>query len=316
MYYTRRDLLNEKGDPISSIWNLPEAKKLLKKQQSDGSWKSSSQKQLVNSGVKYPLVETWKQFRYLIEQFEFTKEHPAIEKAAEFLFSCQTQEGDIRGFLANQYAPYYTGAITALLIKAGYVKDSRIEKSMKWLLDMRQDDGGWVIGSPGMIGSPHLSTKEVNDLTSNKNRETLKLFDKSKPFSAAGTGMIIRAFAAHPVYRSSEPAIKAANLLKSKFFKKDNWSSYQHPDNWIRFQFPFWWNNILTSLDSISWIGIPKEDEDVQNALSWFVKNQEPNGLWKVSYSKIHKNAEIARTHDAQLWISLMICRIFKKFFG
>jgi len=41
------------------------------------------------------------------------------------------------GFIGNQYAPYYT-ARDALLIKAGYADDPRIEKAFQWLLSMRQ----------------------------------------------------------------------------------------------------------------------------------------------------------------------------------
>jgi hypothetical protein len=312
IYFTKRDLLEEKVESINYIWNLLEVQKILKKQQSDGSWKSRSRKE--DAGVKYPLIETWKQSRYLIQQYEMNKKHPAIEKASEYLFSCQTDEGDIRGILANQYAPYYTGAIMYLLIKAGYENDPRIEKGFKWLLDMRQSDGGWVIGSPGMIGM-NLSRSEINNLTSNKNRETMNYFDKSKPFSAAGTGMVIRAFAVHSKYKNSKYATKAAELLKSKFFKKDNWTSYQHPDNWIRFQFPFWWTNLISALDSISLIGLPKEDPDIKNALKWLTDHQESEGLWNVSYSKIHKSPDNRRTFETRLWLTLTICRILKRFY-
>jgi hypothetical protein len=42
---------------------------------------------------------------------------PTIAKAAEYIFSNQMYEGDIRGILGNQYMPYYHGAILELLIK-------------------------------------------------------------------------------------------------------------------------------------------------------------------------------------------------------
>jgi hypothetical protein len=245
--------------------------------------------------------------------YEMDRTHPAVGRAAEYVFSCQTEEGDIRGILANQYAPYYTGALMSLLIKAGYATDPRIERGFRWLLDVRQNDGGWVIGSPGMVGLGHLSVKEQNDLTSNSARETARAFDRTKPFSAAGTGMVIRAFAAHPQYRKSEYAWTAARLLKTKFFQEDNWSSYRHPDHWVRFEFPFWWTNIVTALDSVSLIGITADDRDVQKALQWLIDNQQESGLWKVSYSRIHRNAENSRTKDTQPGISLAICRIMKR---
>jgi hypothetical protein len=313
-YFTRRDLLGEATGPVGRIWELPVVVKMLDKQQEDGSWRPASKKD-GGSGVKYGLIETWRQLRYLVDQYELDRDCPAIEKASEYVFSCQTREGDIRGMLANQYAPYYTGAIISLLIRAGYGEDQRVEKGMRWLLEMRQDDGGWVIGSPGMVGIPRLTREEANDLTSNIRRETAKVFDRSRPFSAAGTGMVLRAFAAHPAYRHSAYAKKAADLLKSKFFKEDNWTSYRHPDNWLRFRFPFWWTNLVSALDSISLIGLPKEDPDIVNALQWLIDHQEESGLWKMSYSGIHKAPENRRTHEERMWVTLAICRIFKRFY-
>jgi hypothetical protein len=312
-YFSYRDLLDRETGPVSCLWELPDVKKILRKQQPDGSWKYPG-RQHPDSGIKYQLIETWKMLRFLVDLYEMDRRHPAIERAAEYVFMCQTEEGDIRGILANQYAPYYTGALMSLLIKAGYAKDPRIERGFRWLRAMRQDDGGWVIGSPGMVGLEHLSVKERNDLTSNPVRETARAFDRTKPFSAAGTGMVIRAFAAHPQYRNSDDALTAAKLLKSRFFKEDNWTSYQHPDNWVRFQYPFWWTNIVSALDSVSLIGITADDTDVRGALHWLRDNQQESGLWKISYSKIHRNSENSRTLDVQLWITLAICRILKRY--
>ena len=51
-YFTRRDLLNESVPPINSVWELPEAQKLLKKQQPDGSWeKPGTKKKCILSGI-------------------------------------------------------------------------------------------------------------------------------------------------------------------------------------------------------------------------------------------------------------------------
>lgn len=314
IYFTKRDLLEEEVNSINYLWDLPEARKILKKQLDNGSWPFKGKKN-EDCRVKYSLIETWKQLRVLIQKFEMNNAHPAIERAAEFIFSCQMDDGDIRGILANQYAPYYTGAIMYLLIIAGYENDHHIEKGFKWLLDMRQDDGGWVIGSPGMIGLSNLTRSEMNNFTSNKHRPTAKAFDKSKPFSAAGTGMVLRAFSVHPTYKRSEEALTAAILLKSKFFKKDNWTSYQHPDNWLRFQYPFWWTNLVSALDTLSIMGFSKVDNDIKHALKWLIEHQEPDGLWKISYSTIHKSPDTKRTFKSRLWITLAICRIFRRLY-
>lgn len=306
-YFTRRDLLGLDAGPLTIVWQLPEAARIVKKQQSDGSWKYPGNQ--VGSGIRYGLIETWKQLRFLVDAYSMDRSQPAVAKAAEYVFSCQTDEGDIRGILANQYAPYYTGALLSLLIKAGYEDDPRVEKGLRWLLDVRQDDGGWVIGSPGIVGLG-LNPAGISDLTSNPERETARAFDRSKPFSAAGTGMVLRAFAAHPAYRKSPEALKAADLLKSKLFKKDNWASYGHPDNWVRFQFPFWWTNLVSALDTLSIMGFTAEDQDIRRAIDWLVGHQEPDGLWKSSYSRLHRSPEKRQT---RFWVSLAICRALKR---
>jgi hypothetical protein len=311
VYFARRDLLGLDAGPVAQVWELPEAAGIVKKQRPDGSWKYPGKQ--AGPGVRYGLIETWKQLRYLVDAYGMDRSCPAVAKAAEYVFSFQTPEGDIRGILANQYAPYYTGALLSLLIKAGYTDDPGVEKGLRWLLDVRQDDGGWVIGSPGILGLGRLSAAELADLTSDPGRETARAFDRSKPFSAAGTGMVLRAFAAHPAHRKSPEALKAAGLLKSKFFKKDNYSSYGHPDNWVRFQFPFWWTNLVSALDTLSSMGFTAGDPDIREALGWLAGHQQDGGLWKASYSRLHRSPENRQT---QLWVTLAICRILKRLYG
>ena len=181
-WFVRRDLLGESAGPVSRLWQLPGAQKLLRKQRPDGSFAVPAGKDK-HPAINYRLIETWRQFRYLVEMYGFTKDHPGAEKAAEFLFSCQTKEGDIRGMIANQYATYYTGAILSLLIQAGYADDPRTDKGMRWLLAMRQDDGGWTVP---LITHP-FSGKEMYRLTSRKMDPVEP--DRTKPYSHNWTGM-------------------------------------------------------------------------------------------------------------------------------
>jgi hypothetical protein len=309
VYFTRRDLLQETPGMVNMLWRLQSPQAALKRQQASGYWRYPGK------GEDYNLLATFKNLQPLIYQYEMNRSHPSTAAACEYLFTFQTDEGDIRGFIGNQYAPYYTGIVTALLIKAGYEDDQRIIKALDWLLSARQNDGGWVIGSPGITGNPALKLNDIIYLTSDKKAPTLKAYDKSLPFSHSGTGMVIRAFSAHPQYRTRPETIKAANLLKSHFFKDDNYSSYKYSDNWLRFQFPFWWNDLVAALDSLSLIGTPPEDTDINKALEWLISNQRPDGLWNISYSRIHKSSINKKAEEMSLWVTLAICRIFKRFY-
>ncbi len=308
-FFVSRDLLGEPAGPVERLWQLPEAQKILKKQQRDGSWPRPGEKK--HPAIHYALIETWRQFRVLVEQYGFTREHPQARLAAEVLFTCQTREGDIRGFLANQYATYYTGAILSLLIQAGYAGDPRIEKGLQWLLRMRQDDGGWTIP----ILTHRFDRKTIYRLTS-QYAEPVEP-DRSLPFSHHWTGMVLRAFAAHPTYRKSEAARAAAALLKSRFFQPDAYTSYQAASYWVRFEYPFWWNNLVTALDSISWMGFPRDDEQIGKALTWLVEHQEADGLWKVTYAKpAAAEKDTPKGRAMKLWVTLAICRVLKRLSG
>ncbi|OGO30216.1 MAG: hypothetical protein A2Z16_03010 [Chloroflexi bacterium RBG_16_54_18] len=302
-YFTRRDLLGEALPPIEGLWKLPEASRILRKQLPDGSWPRPGDKKF--PAVNYNLIETWRQLRYLVEKYGMTRQHPQVERAVEFVFSCQSPQGDLRGILANQYATYYTGAILSLLIQAGCVDDPRIEKGFDWLLVMRQEDGGWTIP----LLTHKLDRAAIYRLTS-EYTEPLEP-DRTRPFSHNWTGMVLRAFAAHPRCRHSDAAWTAGKLLKSRFFQPDSYTSYQSAGYWLRFEFPFWWNNLLTSLDSLSRIGFTREDEQIQCGLQWFIEHQQDSGLWKDTYTKETK-ISLHRILERGLWVSLAVCRVFR----
>jgi hypothetical protein len=302
-YFVRRDLLGERVETIQHLWQLPEAQRILRKQQPDGSWFYRGKKK--HKDINYNLIETWKQFRFLVEKYGVSREDSSTQKAAEFLFSCQTEKGDIRGFLANQYATYYTGAIMALLIKAGYEDDPRMERGFQWLLSMRQDDMGWSV--PIIT---HVFDRETMYKLTSQYAEPVEP-DRSKPFSHNWTGMVLRAFAAHSKYRKLEAAKTATNLLKSRFFQPDCYTSYQAASYWVKFQYPFWWNNLVAALDSVSLID-PSRDEAMENALNWLIDHQEEDGLWRTSYVE-GKRRDDAKTRDMRLWVSLAICRVFSR---
>jgi hypothetical protein len=303
VYFTRRDILGELVPPIASVWESPQAQKLIKKQLADGSWEKSGAKAEIYPPWHYKLVETFKRFRILVEKYQFTRDHPVINGAAEFLFSCQTEEGDIRGFIGNQYATYYTGYVLSLLIRAGYEDDPRVEKGIDWLLSMRQNDGGWTIP----ILTRKYDRKTGYRLTS-RYAETVEP-NRAKPFSRNWTDMVLRALAAHSSYRKSAEAQAAGALLKATFFKPDAYSSYKSPRYWIIFA--FWWPNLLTALESLVRLGFTKDDPDINRGLQWFYENQQPDGLWKLEN---HKEVS-PRDREERLWLALSICRLLRKYY-
>lgn len=294
IYWTKRDLLDEAvPKPKAILWELPIPQKILRKQQSDGSWKYPSRRAW--NGIDYDQLETYRQLGFLVEMFGLTKEHKSIQKAAEYIFSKQVADGDIRGIYANQYTPNYTAALVELLVKAGYGNDKRITKAYEWLLHYRVDDGGWALA---------LRTQGRNlDAIYDQDQSEL---DRTKPYSHFVTGVVLRAFAAHETYRHSPEAKQAARLLAERFFAKDVYTDKNHTYDWTRFSFPFWQTDILSSLNSISLIDPRLNNAKIEQAKQWLIEHQEPSGLFTGHLLK-------DRYHDLQLWHSLAVCRVLRQ---
>ena len=296
-YFTKRDLLEEEVEPIQSLWILQPAIKIINRQQEDGSWRYSAWKAKLNEPENYNLLETYRQLGFLVEKYGFTKDHDTIKKAAEYIFSCQTDEGDIRGFYGTQYSPNYTAAITELLIKAGYGDDPRIKQVLEWLLSMRQEDGGWAIA---------MRTNNAKYLNVVKNPIAFKP-NRKKPFSHMVTGIVLRAFAAHAKYRNNEEVKIAGELLTSRFFKPDKYADRRGVDYWMKVSFPFWWTDVVSSLDSLSYLGFSSSHPPVKLALETLKDKQSESGTWDLQLLK-------TKDQNLSLWINLAISRIFKRF--
>jgi hypothetical protein len=299
-YFTRRDLLEENMGSTESLWQLPQVTKLLRRQQPDGSWKyPGGGKAHLRATEDYNQIETYRVLGELAEKYGVDKRHPAMEKTANYLFSCQTEEGDFRGIYGTQYNPNYSAAIMELLIKAGYGADSRIEEGFQWLLSIRQNDGGWAIPLRTAAIKLNAGILKVDTLKPNK----------AKPFSHLVTGVVLRAFAVHDKYGTGKEARAAGELLASRFFEKDVYPDRQSVNFWLKFSYPFWFTDLLSSLDSLSLMGFSVDNPRIAKALDWFTGRQQEDGAWKLTLLR-------NKDKDLGLWLGLAICRVFKRFYG
>lgn len=296
VYWVERDLLDLDPGPVQRLWDLPEVRSILRKQQADGSWKYPGKTEAFNN---YALLETFRNLRFLVSKYGLDRSQPALEAAAEYVLSCQTAEGDLRGILGNQYIPYYHGAILELLIEAGFGDDPRVRKGLDWLLTMRQADGGWIVP---------VQAVPARDKTERLWRAAPVPPDRSRPFSHLATGMVLRALARHEEYRGRAEVLAAANLLKGRLLRSDAYNDRRAPLYWTKFQYPFWWTDLVSALDSLFRVGFSHLDNDIQRAIQWFQLNQQADGLWPAGYGIGKKAAQ------ARLWVGLAACRVLRRY--
>jgi len=296
-YFVRRDLLEEDPGPARDLWALPEVERIFRRQLPDGSWPYPG------GGVPryrdfedYAQIETYRMLGILVEKFAATRRLAGLGRAAEFMFTRQNAAGDFRGVYGRQYTPNYTAGILELLVKAGYGRDPRVGRAFAWLLSLRQDDGGWAIPMltrRGRWDQPSLSQPALAP-------------DRARPSSHMVTGVVLRAFAAHSRHRRSSAARRAVGLLADRLFSRDKYPGRDAASFWMGFGFPFWFTDLLSALDSLTLIGVSPGHPKVAEALDWFVRAQRPDGTWRL-------HATRGSDPDTALWISLAICRVFRR---
>jgi hypothetical protein len=290
--FTKKDLLEEEVN-IEQLWTLSRVKKILKKQQLNGSWTYPNKKAILRSPTNYNQYQTYKTVAELVEFYGLNKKHEAIRKAAEYLFSFQTKKGEFRGMYGNQYSPNYSASITEFLIKAGY-KGTRIRKSLNWLLSIRQDDGGWAIPL-------RTRNKKLEALYEKKTIEP----DKTKPFSHLITGIVLRPLSIITPYKKKVKDIGL--LLADRVFTRDKYSDRKGPEYWTKFTYPYHWIDILSTLDTLTRLGI-KNHPTINEIKQWFKKHKQKNGIYKVSVMAG------AKYRDIQYWITLQYLTVLKRF--
>lgn len=293
-YWANRELVQgSTGPPAEALWDLPVPRRIIRRQGAEGSWAYPGRRP--RARTDYDLLETFRQLGFLVEMFGLTREHPALAAAAEYVLSHQSPQGDLRGIYGNQISPNYTAGLIGHLVKAGYPDDPRVELAFSWLEASRQDDGGWALP---------LRTRGRN-LDALDEPNTIPA-DPARPFSHLITGVVLRAYAAHPRHRAGPTATKAAELLAGRFFEPDAYPDKGRVADWTEFCFPFWMTDLVSALDAISLIRPDFRSEKTDRARDWLSGRQEPTGLFTGHLLR-------DRFHDLPLWFSLAVCRVFSR---
>lgn len=302
LYWLKKDILEVPIDrEFKNLQKYASRIRILKSQKPNGGWCKRKYEGHPRWEKSYYIVDTLKNM-FKLYNFGCTLKDEGIKKAIKFIFSTQSKAGDFRGAYLNEYAPTYHALSLEILCLLGHDKDERIQKGFRWISHNRQNDGGWVI--------PYR-TIDREQLKNRYNYEAqLKLEpikpDTSRPFSHLVTGMVLRALAASPTWSKSREARKAGGLLLSRFFKADKYNDRWLPSFWEELTYPFWATDILGSLDSLSKIGFPVENENLQKGLNWMLKKQNKQGYWEAGNEK--------SSIEDHLWVTFAVLRVLKRF--
>ena len=159
---------------------------------------------------------------------------------------------------------------------------------------MRQFDGGWSIP---------LRTRNEK-LEALKEEETIEP-DKTKPFSHPITGIVLRPFSLMAAYRKKVK--DAGMLLADRVFTRDKYSDRRGVEYWTKFTFPYHWTDILSTIDTVTQLGI-KNHPKIYEIKEWFKKHKQENGTYKVNVMAG------AKYKNVKYWITLQYLKVLKRF--
>ncbi len=272
---------NEDEDLAWTLSRLPEKISILKKQSRSGYWYYPDKRILGPHSYLKKFTDTIDTIKTLIDLGATIKD-ASIQSAISYLFRTQSIEGAFCPKGSPSNAPYFTGLALEILCLLGLDEKQWVQQGFKWLMNCRQNDGGWVLPS-------HTT-------------------DPNSPSNHLITCTILRALAASSTWKKSKEANQVAIFMRDRMFTVDPYDKKTAKNglsHWFTLEYPLRFPNILNVLDSLSKLGFYAKSSPIINCLLWLEQMQGKDGLWLPTKPQNETN---------KYWLTLNIARIMKLF--
>jgi hypothetical protein len=287
-------------DPIVSTF--------LATQASDGSWKEADVNGSVPGGRIQATSQVLNRFGYL----GFEKGYGPVDRAVEFLFSKQRQDGSWQ--LSEKWeeeerlpGPYTMMPLQTAIplmgpVSCGYACDPRAELAYEWLLDQQLNDGAWPTGKAG----------EVYGYVAGYRR-----LPHSRWGCRSNTTATLICLAVHPTRCVKSETRKALDLLLGRETRERQNIGFnvarivgaEPQSGYLTYYARF---DLALILDLCWRIGADTSDARVDELVKFILDQRNPFGLWKyiphpeasrwVTYDLLHSLSHIDESRD---WLSL-----------
>ncbi len=259
----RRDLIDDDEAPGGAeLLAYPDVKSFLKKQGKKGEFPAKPAEKALGVEKFATVLATMRALERLAE-LGLDAHVPAVAAAAEFVLETQAKDGGIAALAIGEskddrgkmVALHFQGWALAALCRVGLDGDPRVAQGFQFLLQWRQADGGWAWRG-------------------------VRCESSARPSSHLITGMALRAFAASPTRRMSREARRAAELLATRFLQPDRYPDRKAPNYWEQLAEPRFYVDMLDALDTVTAVGLGKENSGVRTAEAYVRGRQALDGLW------------------------------------
>jgi hypothetical protein len=312
----RRDLIDDSEAPgLDEVWGYPEVKATVKKMEKNGSFAPKAPDKALG-GPKFAgtlgtlrMLDRLADLGVRADPVTPPVKPPAdLKKSVDFLLSSQEADGGLADLAlaetpkgrAKSVALHFQGWAMSSLCRLGFESDPRVERGLQYLLERRQDDGGWAWRG-------------------------VRTDSAARPSSHLVTGMVLRAFASATARRSSREARRAAELLATRFLQPDRYPDRKAPSYWEILTEPRFYTDVLDALDTVTAIGLGKENSGVRTAEAYLRSRQSADGLWypgppagkgeePASKPKTGaKDKDAARDTEAAIWLTLRVLVVLRR---
>lgn len=296
----RRDVIDDDEAPdVAEVLGYKEVQAFAKKFAKDGSFPPKAPEKAMGLAAFATALSTLKAVDRLADlglRIEGMPKDSVLHRAVDFLLSSQEKDGGIAELAVGEtptakskmVALHYQGWALSALCRAGFDEDPRVEKGFQFLLAHRQNDGGWAWRG-------------------------VRTDSAARPSSHLITGMVLRAFAASKKRKSSREARRAAELLATRFLQPDRYPDRKQPSHWEDIAEPRLFVDVADALDSVTSIGLGKENSGVRTAEAYLRGRQAEDGFWypgptgKVSAETTDKERELA------VWLTLRVLVMLRR---
>ncbi|MCG5053640.1 MAG: hypothetical protein KA712_11820 [Myxococcales bacterium] len=296
----RRDLIDDDEAPsVADVWAYKEVQAYAKKFGKTGAFPAKAAEKALGPAPFAAALSTAKAIDRLADLGVRADEGPQdtpLHRAAAFLLGSQDEDGGLADLAvgatptdkAKMAALHYQGWALSALCRAGFDEDPRVEKGFAFLLAHRQNDGGWAWRG-------------------------VRTDSAARPSSHLITGMVLRAFAASKKRRSSREARRAAELLATRFLQPDRYPDRKASSHWEEITEPRQYVDVADALDSVTSIGLGKENSGVRTAEAYLRGRQAEDGFWYAGPSGKLSAEEAEKERETSLWLTLRVLVMLRR---
>jgi len=310
-YFTLIDVL-EKAENDPEVRKTKEeiikkgvAPKILAKQKEGGYWENSQNFYTAKyKGTVWQII--------ILAELGVDGRDDRIRKACEFILK-NSQDRESNGFSmwvsaktgggrATGVIPCLTGNLVYSLIKLGYLKDERVQNSIKWITSyQRFDDGikdppkGWPYERLGICWGKHSCHM--------------------------GVVKALKALAEIPINQRNKEVKNTIEegveyLLKHHIYKRSHDLGRVSKPRWLRFGFPLMYQtDVLEILGILTRLGY--HDERMQEAIDLLISKQDNQGKWKLESTFNGRfQTNIEQKGKPSKWITLNALKVLKNFYS